>query len=381
MTESKFDIRPVDSPKGWKDFYRVRRDIYKNDPAAVIPLRSFEFALLDDQRHPFYQHAQRQAFVAYRNAKPIARIVAVKDDMHNEYYDDRVGFFGFFECPNEQPLANALLETAKRWLLERNLNVMRGPVNPSMKSDFGVLVEGHEHPPFIMMAHSTNYYANLLETAGLQVVRKFLALLLKSADGNAEGMVRLKRLQKFAARVSKRYPTLEMKFANSENVGELIRQINVVGNEIRSEGWGFVPMTDAELDFMVSQVKRIINPETVLVAYVNGELAGYHVSIPDVNWAFKRTRGPDWLRMIQMPYWLRKIRQSRCIALGASKKYRHTGIGVLLVQEMTELMNIMDQWEFSWIDSENTKSIAAVEMSVPSKHYKTYHLYEMKIGE
>lgn len=373
------DIRPVNSKRGWKDFHQVKRDIYQDDPAAVIPLRPMEYAQLDDTKHPFYQHAQRQAFVAYRNNNPIARIVAVKDDLHNEHYSDRVGFFGFFECPDDQELSESLLNTAKAWLLERGLNIMRGPCNPSMKSEFGVLVDGHQYPPFLMMAHTPKYYARLLETAGFAVARRFFAFLLDVEKGEEEAQRRLQKVSKFTDRVKKRFTNLRVEFATPKNIESVLRQVNILGNEVRSEGWGFVPMTEAELDFMVAQVRRIIDPQTVLLLYVGDELAGYHVSVPDLNWAIKKTKGPDWLRYLQLVYWMKRIPQARCIALGAARKHRRSGIGIIAVEEMVKRMRANQFWEFSWVDEQNSLSIASIDRAVPSEKYKTYHLYEKPI--
>ncbi len=378
---SDLEIRPINSRRGWKDFYQVKCNIYRDDPAAIIPLRSMEYALLDDKKHPFYLHAQRQAFVAYRSGKPIARIVAIKDDMHNEHYDDKVGFFGFFECGNDQTIANALIETAKDWLLERGLDRMRGPVNPSMKSEFGVLVEGNDYPPFIMMAHTKAYYASLLENAGFEIARRFMAFYLKNTAETREATnKRLDRLEKFSDKVFKRFPNIRLEFGSKETVDTSLRQVNELGNVVRSEGWGFVPLTDAELDFMVSQVKRIINPRTIILAYLDDKLAGYHVSIPDINWAVSKTWGPQWLRFLQFVFWLKRIPRARCIALGAAKEHRRTGIGMLVTQEMTKIMPTYQEWEFSWIDEGNLLSMGAITRAVPSKIYKTYHLYEKPIA-
>ena len=378
---SELDIREINSQRGWKDFYRVKCEIYRDDPSAVIPLRAMEFALLDDQKHPFYLHAQRQAFVAYQSGKPVARIVAVKDDMHNEHYNDRVGFFGFFECPNEPEIANQLFATAKDWLLERNMNVMRGPVNPSMKSEFGVLVEGHEHPPFVMLAHTKPYYASLLEKSGFDVVRRFVAYRFQSnqPDQRAIAQENLKRLDQFAEKVLRRFPNVRIEHGTKETIEASLRQVNELGNKVRSEGWGFVPLTNAELDFMVSQVKRIINPRTVILAYLDDRLVGYHVSIPDINWAIKKTKGPDWLRYLQLAFWLKRIPRTRCIAVGAAKEHRRTGIGMLVARDMTMLMDMYGEWEFSWIDEENLLSMSTITRSVPAKRYKTYQLYEKAI--
>ena len=373
------EIRTVDTAADWKAFYRVKCELYRNDPAAVIPLRKMEYALLDDKKHPFYQHAQRQAFLAFRDGEAVGRIVAIKDDMHNNHYSDRVGFFGFFESPDDNEVASALLDAAKAWLLERNLDTMRGPVNPSMKSDFGVLVEGNENPPFVMTAHTPKYYASLLEAYGLSVVRRFFAFILDCHKAAADGEVRLKKMRKLTERIEKRISNVRIEHATKANIEQVMREINVLGNEVRSEGWGFVPLTEAELDFMVSQIKRVVKPETVYLAYINDELAAYNVGIPDINWAIKKTKGPDWLRMPQLLYYLPRVPQGRAIALGAAKKFRHTGIASLICRELTEQMLVYDFWEFSWILEENLLSMAAMNRCVPTTRYKIYHLYETPI--
>ena len=380
LMSHSIEIRTVETAADWKAFYRVKCDLYRDDPAAVIPLRKMEYALLDDQKHPFYQHAQRQAFLAVRDGRPIGRIVAIKDDMHNEHYSDRVGFFGFFESPHDDEVAGALLDAAKAWLLERGLNIMRGPVNPSMKSEFGVLVEGNEYPPFVMMGHTPRYYASLLEAYGLSVVRRFFAFILDSRKAVADGEVRLKKMRKVTDRITKRISNVRIEQATQANIEQVMREINVLGNEVRSEGWGFVPLTEAELDFMVSQVKRIVDPKTVFLAYINDELAAYNVAIPDINWAVRRAKGPDWLRMPQLLFWISRIPRVRAIALGAAKKFRHTGIASLICRELTEQMSMYDEWEFSWIIEENLLSMAAMNRCVPTTRYKIYHLYEAPIS-
>ena len=187
----------------------------------------------------------------------------------------------------------------------------------------------------------------MLEDAGFEVVRKFVALrYINNEVTRIESQKSLAKLDKVAERMFKRFPDLRVEHGSKENIEEVLRQVNLLGNEVRSEGWGFVPLTPAELEFMVSQVKRIINLKTVILMYVGGELAGYHISIPDINWAVGKTKGPDWLRYLQLPFWLKRIPRTRCIAAGAAKKHRRTGIGVLIGRDMTALMDMYDVWSF-----------------------------------
>ncbi|MFN9750757.1 MAG: N-acetyltransferase, partial [Planctomycetota bacterium] len=163
---NRLRIETVRTARQRSDFYRVRREIYRSDPAAVIPFRKMEWSFLNPSVHPFYLHARREVFLAYEGNRPVGRIAAIVDDLHNQHYADRLGFFGFFECPPDQEVADRLLNAAADYLVSQGRDQVRGPMNPSMKGEFGVLVEGHQHAPRVMMAHTTNYYAQLLETFG-----------------------------------------------------------------------------------------------------------------------------------------------------------------------------------------------------------------------
>lgn len=380
------EVQVVESKKQWKQFFDLRRTIYRDDPNAVFPLRFMERSMLDTEKHPFYQHAIRQPFLCLKNGQPVGRIVAVKDHLHNEHYSDKVGFFGFFESPDDQSIADALLNEARKWLRAHGCDTMRGPVNPSMKADFGVLVQGHHDPPFIMMAHTPAYYQRLLHSAGLETVRTFNAYLydkpktIKDAQGKTPDLLAVRE------KILKKYPQITFASATKANLESTLKKINLIGNEIRSEGWGFVPMTEAELNFMVKQVKRVIRPEMVMVAWWEGEVAGYIVCVPDINWALQRAKGKaDWIRLPQFLYWMQKTNRTRLIAVGAQKKYRKRGIGTLLSIQMhligVDLTSQFDYWEFSWIDAENIASIRNMQRTIPCEHHKTLHLYEQPLSE
>ncbi len=336
--------------------------------------------MLDTQQHPFYQHAERQMFVAYQGGRPVARIAAIRDWMHNEYHQDKLGFFGFFESPDDQGIADQLIATATQWLRDRGCDRIRGPLNPSMKGEFGVLVKGNEYPPYLMTAWTPAYYDRLLTQSGFQVCKRFFAYLMNSVR-DAEIVERnLDRMTALHDRILKRFPEVEIRTATKDNVMQLIREINVIGNTIRSQGFGFVPNTDAELDYMVSQLKRIINVKTVVVTYVEGQLAGYHVSVPNINWALKRAVGPwDWVRLPQLLFWMKRIPEVRCIAIGVDPEIRKKGLSVLLTKWMMDSYSQFRFWEFSWIAEDNVASIATMSEAVPVEQYKIFQLYEKPI--
>ncbi len=375
-----YRLERVDCARRRADFSKVRRHLYRQLPAAVFPLRRMEWSLLDPTQHPFYEHARREVWVAYDGRRPVGRIAAIVDDLHNAYYQDRLGFFGFFESPDDPNCASALLDTARDWLQQQGRDALRGPVCPSMKGEFGVLVQGHEYPPYIMMGYSPPYYDSLLQGQGLLPVKRFYSFVVNWQRDGETIMANQQVLTEVSQRVQQRYPELSIRSATRSNVDSLLREINRIGNTIRSRGWGFVPLTEAELDYMVRQIRRIIRPETIIAAYWNDRLVGYNVTIPNVNWALRRTWGNwDWFRVPQLLYWLPRTPQVRLIAVGVDPEIRAKGIATLLTKAMVDLGSQFEEWEFGWIDEANVASLSTLRRAVPMDQSKIYQLYEQQL--
>lgn len=374
-------IEAVENRRQHGEFHRVKRDLYRHDRAAVIPLKRMEWLQLDTARHPFYQHARRKIWVVHQGRRPVGRIAAIVDDLHNSHCRDRTGFFGFFESVDDPAVAELLLDTAVDWLRKEGCDAVRGPVNPSMKSDFGVLLEGHSHSPYIMMGHTHRYYDGLLTGYGLRPVKRFHSFLYIPAEDNHEALVRFGKLGEVCERLQKRFPELSVRTGTRRTLEPMLREINRIGNVIRSRGWGFVPMTEAELDFSVAQIRRVIDPQTVVGCYLGERMVGYNVSIPNVNWAIRKCWGSsDWIRLPQLFFWLRRIPEVRCIAVGVDPETRNRGISALVTKSMTDLWNRYERWEFGWIAEDNLASMDALDRALPLRKYKTYQVYEAPIG-
>jgi hypothetical protein len=373
-------IEPVVSRRKKNDFYRVKCDLYRSDPHSVLPLQSLEWLQLDAERHPFYQHARRCVWVVYSGRRPVGRIAAIIDDLYNDHYQERMGFFGFFESPDDVQVAHLLLATAKAWLKAEGCEAMRGPMNPSMKGEFGVLIEGLEHPPFIMMAHSRPYYDKLLQECDMEPIKRFYSFLNVRETDDAAAQLRIGKLAEVCDKLSKRFPDITMRCATPETLPETLREINRIGNVIRSRGWGFVPLTEAELEFNVKQLRRVIDPRTVIGAWQGDRMVGYNVSIPNINWAIKKCWGRhDWIRFPQLLYWSKRIPEVRLIALGVDPEIRARGISAMVTKAMTDLWHEFTRWEFGWIDEANLPSMDALNRAMPLHRYKTYQVYQRSI--
>ena len=370
-------ITEVKTAEQWQVFHQLKVDLYQDDPVAINPLKSIENIKLSEAS-PFFAHATRTAWICFDGDRCIGRVVGIVDRLHNDYNQDKLGFFGFFECVDNVDAARLLLDHAAGWLKEQGCDGMRGPMSPSMKGEMGVLIDGFEYPPTIMMAHSRPWYASLLEACGLDVVKSFYAFRFISDD--PQHAKKFVKMDQFEERVMKRYPELRFEQISRENFAHSVHEVVKLGNEVRKNGWGFVPSTTEEIDAMIKNLGPIIRHEAFLVAYYGDEMVGYVISIPDVNWAFGKTIGKwEWLRKIQLLYWLRRIPRARIIALGASEKFRKKGIGMLLIKGLVDRRAVFKEWEMSWVLEDNINSLRAIDRTVNLDRYKTYQVFEKSL--
>jgi GNAT superfamily N-acetyltransferase len=379
-SSSALRIERVESDQQTSDFFALPQRLYQNDSAYVRPLSSMARLQVDARRHPFYQHASRELWVCYRDRQVVGRVAAIKDDLHNDYHSDSIGFFGLFESIEDQQVADLLLATAAKWLNENGCTSMRGPVNPSMKGEFGVLVDGNEHPPYVMTGHSQKVYDRLLIDGGCELAKQFYAYRIEPHNDQAKHKIRFDRLQRAEAKIMRRYPQLHFKSVDKHSFEQTLRDINELGNVVRRHGFGFVPLTEPELTFMIQNLRRVIRFDMIHVAYWEDQLVGFIVNIPDINWVLSKTiGGPDWLRMIQIPLLSRFCPRSRVIALGVHEDFRKKGIAIMLIKRLTDIAHRFKEWELSWVAEDNMKSTGAIGSVIDLDRYKTWRLYEKAI--
>jgi hypothetical protein len=283
----------------------------------VRPLASEQRLQVDLHRHPFWQHATMQAFLCWTDGRPVGRIAAIVDRLHQQYHCDRVGFFGFFECANRLESAAALVRVAAGWLSDKGCDRMRGPVNPSLKGEFGVVVGGNETPATVMMSHTPPWYDALLQQCGgLCPTHHFLSFAIDSR-GVLDRSSHWKPLSEGRQRILARHPELEVQCATRANLVASLRSINGLANRVRERVWGFVPLSDPELDFLIGRLSRVLVPELVISVQRRSQIVGFMIAVPDLNWALSRARGHyDILRLAQLPFLMRKIPRLRIFAFG-----------------------------------------------------------------
>jgi GNAT superfamily N-acetyltransferase len=340
-------------------------------PGWIPPLR----ASVDDAltlKNPFYRTADRELWIAYRNGKPVGRIAAIHNRAHNEYWNDKVGFFGFFECVDDPEVARALLDTAEGWLRARGLDVMRGPMNPSTNHECGLLVEGYDTHTSFMTTWNPPYYERLLEDAGMKKEKDLLSYLLLFDEGFGLN----ERWQRMADLVRERrsYTFREIDLKNFKRDVELVWDVY---NGAWERNWGFFPMSREEFDHMAVQMKPLLVKEFVHFVEVNGETAGITLSIPDYNYAMKRSPSGRLIPSVARILWNRtRIKAGRTLLLGVKREYRHHSIYFVLLDEAIERARKYGyrSTEASWIleDNDSMLDIGRQGGLTPNKRWRIY---------
>ena len=364
------EIAPVSDGRGLDRFIAFPYDHYRDDPLWVPQLRRDVRTLLSPAKNPFFQHAEAQYFLARVNGRIVGRIGAIKNDMHNREHNDRVGFYGFFESVDDQSVANALFDTAAAWLKPRGFDTMRGPMSPSVNDECGLLIENNGTPPSLMMPYNFPYYRGLHERYGFSKAKDLLAYDGGGTEVAPERFVRLARRVAERSRIKLR--TLDMKRFDSE-----VELIKALYNDAWEKNWGFVPLTEAEMDHLAKQLKPIVVPDLVVFAELAGKMIGFGIGLPDFNLALLHNRSGRMFPGILKVLWhSRKIHRARILLLGVIPEFRGRGVDALLYQKVWEhsVKHGMPSGEAGWIleDNELMKKAATQLGFRVSKTFRVY---------
>jgi GNAT superfamily N-acetyltransferase len=370
-------VREVTGARDLRRFIQVAWRINRRDPQWVPPLLMAVKSVLNRRKHPFHAHADVVYFLAERDGEAVGRIAAIVNRRHNEFHEDRLGFFGLFECADDPEAARALLDAAAGWLRSRGMERVRGPVNLSTNDEHsspGVLVEGFDTAPMVMMSHTPPYYAGLIEAAGFAKGMDLLAYWLDDPTP-PERLVR--GVERLAQRAGVTVRPLDMKRFRQE-----VDAIKSVYNAAWARNWGFVPMTEAEFDYMAKDLKPIVDPDLCLLAEAEGEPVGFSLALPDFNRALRTLpRGRlfpfGFLRVLREK---RRIRRLRVITLGFKPGFQHSGLGALLYLRTWQAGAAKGYQgaEASWILESNLDMRRPLE-NMGALPYKRYRIFEREL--
>ncbi|MBE2280990.1 MAG: hypothetical protein IAE91_11405 [Ignavibacteriaceae bacterium] len=372
---SGIEIRKIESKKEITQFIKFPWKIYKDYPNWVPPLIFDKEKMLDKSKNPFFEHGEADYFMAYKNGEIVGRIAAVKNDLHNSTHNDKVGFFGFFECINDQEVCNLLLDTAKDWLKKKGFDTMRGPASFSSNDEWGLLIRNFDDPPNLLMPYNPPYYQTLLENYGLFKVQDLYAYqilyhLIQKVD-------KIKRVTNIAR---ERFG-LTIRTIDFTKFDEELDRIKILYNKTWQPNWGFVPLTEKEIDYMAGDLKQLAIPELIIFAELDGVPVGFALPIIDYNYIFKQMNGKlfpfGWLKMLTQK---KNIKRCRILILGVVPEHQKKGFDAVLYEEIIQRGHKLgiDEGEASWVLEDNEMMNRSAQM-MNAERYKTYRVYDIQI--
>ena len=376
MSES-IQIVPVQTKAQWHDFHHLPFKIYRDDPQWVAPLlleRQFHF---QPKHNPYFQHARAAFFLAYRGAEPVGRITAQIDQLHLDRYQDATGHFGFIEAVDDPQVFAALLQAAEGWLREQGMKRVLGPVSFSLWDQPGLLVDGFDTPPYVMMNHHRPYYQGHIAAAGYHKAEDLIAYRY-GPDASLNKWDKLMARALRGGDVTLRNIHMDGRFKD-----EVAMLLDII-NDAWSDNWGYVPMTKAEIDELAGVLKLLLRPGDVAIAEYQGKPAAFTAIFPNLNEAIADMNGRlfpfNWIKLL----WRMKVkrpRTARMPMMGVRKSLQSSPIGAALalsvirsVREFNFSNGVVDS-ELSWILERNSRVRHVIEM-VGGVPYKTYRVFE-----
>jgi len=372
--DSPVEIRPVEGRGDLTRFIRVPWPIYASDPNWVPPL-IFERRQHLSAKNPYFQHARWRAWTAHRDGLPVGRISAQVDDLYLQRYPDRTGFFGMLEAVDDPAVFHALFRVAERWLEGEGMERVVGPFNLSINQECGLLVEGFDTPPSVMMGHALPYYHARVEEQGYRSVKDLLAYHLRP-DFEAPAVM--------TALLNKHRDRIRVRPLRRSDLSRELEILRDIFNDAWSENWGFIPFTEQEFHVMGKDLSLLVSEGMIQIAELDGEPVAFLAVLPNVNEVIRDLNGHllpfGWARLL----WRLKVRfpqTMRVPLMGVRKKLQHTRLGPLLAllvidvarQEVIPL-GVKDV-EMSWILEDNA-GIRNILETIGGVVYKRYRMFE-----
>ena len=370
------EVEEVRDRKGLIGFITMAKRLYKDDPNWVSPLVVDQLRFFDKERNPFFKHADTSFFVVRDEVgRIVGRIAATVDHRHNEIHNEKTGFFGFFDTIRDKNVSNALLDKTREWLKERGMETIRGPFNLSINHESGLLIEGFDDPPVIMMPYNPPWYSEILEDYGFRKVKDLYAFWRDAYPEPPE------RLYRIADKVEKRTGVTVRSLRMSEFDREIERFAEIY-NAAWQDNWGFVPLDRDEIEFMARRLKPVVKSDLVIFIEKDGEPVAASIVLPDYNQVLRRLKGSLFpFGICKLILFSRHISRARMIAMGVKREWRRRGLELLLCLSSFKAARGLGYrgGELSWTLEDNYKVNSLITKDMGGRLYKRYRIYERAV--
>ena len=375
---AELEIQRVTTRQQQKQFLNFPWTLYQGDPNWIPPLRANQKEMVGYKPHPFYARNSVQTFLALRGNEVCGRIAAILNHGHNVRHCERRGFFGFFDCRDDQEAANGLFEAVKKWFADQGIYKLRGPTNPSLNYELGLLIEGFDSHPTFMMTYNPPYYEKLVEKYGFRKTQDLYAFW-----GSLDMLPAVAaKLRPIADQIIERY-NVKLRSLDKANFIDDVKLFLSLYNRSLANTWGFVPMSNNEVQRMAEGLRHLIVPEMTVAAEIDGQVVGAAFGLPDYNPRIKEINGRlfpfGFLHLLRNKQAIKKI---RLISTNVIPEFQRYGIGLVLLQGLVpKAMEWgLQEAEFSWVLESNSLSYGSLKKG-GAKITKTYRLYDYEWSE
>lgn len=370
-------VRQIDSGRDRKRFIQLPWSLYGNDPAWIPPLMRLARDRICPRRNPYFQHADVAFFLAERDGQVVGRISAQVCALSQIHHGNGTGHFGLFDCENCPQTAGLLFEAAERWLKSKGMSRLLGPFDLSINDEAGMLVDGFQHPPYVLMGHHHAYYGPLLEGLGM---RKEIDMHAFYLDISRQYTRRIERIVQRAALDTR----ISVEVVKKKDFARELRTILDIFRESWRDNWGYVPPTNEEVDHLISQIRRLLERGCMVVADVENERAGFMIVLPNLNELIGDLNGrlfpTGWMKLLWRLNFA-AFKSVRVPLMGMRKKHQNTRLGastsLLMIDRCRAslLPKGIKDCEMSWVLESNAPMRGILE-AAGCEPYKCYRIFE-----
>lgn len=375
---AEIEVQAVATSRQKKQFFQLPWQLYRDDPNWIPPLRQNQWELLNFKPHPFYEQAEIQTFLALRDGQPCGRVAAIINHVHNQRFREKRGIFGFFESVDDPRVAAALFDAARQWWRERGMTAVRGPINPSLNYECGLLIDGFDSPPTFMMTYNPPFYPRLIEACGFQKCQDMYAFW-----GHVNMLQQLDKKLQFIIDEAKRRFNVRLRNLDRSRFEEDVRMFLDIYNRSLVGTWGFTPLSEAEIAHASAGLRHLIVPELTAAAEVDGKMVAAVFGLLDYNPRIKKIDGRLFpFGFFRLLWNKRAIPRVRLVSTNVVPEYQKWGLGLVLMNKLLPdaLAFGLQEAEFSWVLESNHLSKATLERG-GAKLVKSWRIYDGVIGD
>ncbi|MCY4106551.1 MAG: hypothetical protein OXG02_07595 [Chloroflexi bacterium] len=378
-----FAIRKVTSDEDLRALIEFPWCLYRDDPNWSPPLLSMRRELLDQEHNPAWQYLDGEYFLAWRGGEVLGSIAAFVNPRHNATHDEYIAWFGLFDCIHEGEVAASLLQTAIDWATQRGYSAIRGPASFTLHAECGLLIDNFG-PAVLMMAYNPPYYADFVENAGFRKVMDVFSWAFYA--NSAEQEAATERALRLAEKLQRR-EKIHLRTFNPRNRKQEFLRLRHLYNHGWVNNWGFVPMTEAELDALIASLGILIDPNLCIFAEVDGEAIGFVLAIPNLSEILRRVRPrpgvPELISLLPIAWQLKIRRKIECVRsplMGILPEYHKRGAAIMLMASMAKKLyqSRYRIFDTSWI-LESNQDMNSMLAALGARKYKTHRFYERKL--